>query len=152
MKNAVVVFVSGALGCLTLLFVMMISGRMNRSVELQSQLPAAMEMTVEQMMQPEQMYAAGEAAAECMECIAASADTDSDFTVEVYEEDIGKGELAIRMVEEFSYPNGRVGSAECQRMVIYNCVPEPAPAGYVVRFYESREKMQSGEAVIRHIR
>lgn len=146
MKNAVIVFVSGVFGILTLLLVMTIGGRMNRSVELQSQLSNALEMTVERMMQSEIPYEAGEAAAECVEYMATVMDTDAELTVEVYEEDAKKGELALRMMEEFHQPGGKMGMVEAKRMVIYNCVPEPVDANYKVCFYESREKMQSKES------
>lgn len=144
MKNAVLVFVSGIFGMLILLFVMTINGRMNRSVEIQSQLSNALEMTVERMMQQETPYEKREAVAECVEYIVAVADTDSAFTVEVYQEDVKKGGLAIRVMETFCHPGGRTGVTEADRMVIYNCVPESVDESYEVCFYESREKMQSG--------
>lgn len=143
MKNVVMMLVSGMLGILSLAIVMAICGKMNRSVEVQSNLSSAVEMSVEQMasMEGTGFFDANEAVVECIESMAAAMDTDSEMTVKVYQADAGKGVLAVRVVEQFLHPNGKAGTTEWQRIAIYNRREEDETVSYRVRFYKSREEM-----------
>lgn len=143
MKNVVMMLVSGMLGILSLALAMTICGRMNRSVEVQSNLSSAVEMSVEQMASADEArnYDENEAVVECIESMAAAMDTDSDVTVKVYQADAGKGVLAIKVVEEFLHPNGEAGTTEWQRIAIYNRRKEAETACYQIRFYRNREEM-----------
>lgn len=143
MKNMVMMLVSGTLGILTLAIVLTICGRMNRSVELQSNLSSAMEMTVEQMISQEGnvSYSSQEAVAECIETMAVAIDTDSNLTVDVYRSDVEKGILSMKFSETYKHPDGRTGTAEWMRTAIYNKVEEPEMENYKVRFYVNKAEL-----------
>lgn len=145
MKNVVMLLVSGSLGILMLLIVMTINSGMNRSVELKSQLPHAMEQTVERMKDSDERYGSGEAVAECIESMAAAIDTDSAMKVEVYGEDLEKGILSLRVSEEFRHPNGMMGKAEAVRTVIYDQKENREKKSCRIYFYRSGEEMQAGK-------
>ena len=146
MKNVVMMIVSGMVGVLALGFLMTVCGNMNRYVETQSILPSAMEKTVEQMvLQDGAGYGEGEAVAVCLESIAAAVDRDSDILVSIYKEDVKKGVLAMKIIEPFRYPNGRIGTVECDRTVIYNRLQRSEDEDCLVRFYRSREAMLKEE-------
>lgn len=143
MKNMVMMLVSGTLGLLTLAIVMTICGKMNRSVEVQSNLSSAMEMTVERMAAKEGsiLYSNGEVVTECIETMTVAIDADSDVTVDVYRVDAEKGILSAKLSETYRHPNGMTGTAEWERTVIYNKVEEPEMENYKVRFYTNKAEL-----------
>lgn len=143
MKNVIMMLVSGMLGVLVLAIVMTVCGKMNRSVEVQSSLSSAVEMTVERMVPKgdTSQYTGETAVAECMECMAAAMDTDSDAVLHIYQADAGKGILAMKFTEAFDHPNGMTGETDWERVAIYNRVQEPEKNCYEVRFYKSKGDM-----------
>lgn len=147
MKNVIMMLVSEIIGVLILAIVMTVCGKMNRSVEVQSNLSSAMEMTVERMAKKEGtfQYTGETAVAECVECMAAAMDTDSDALLHVYQADAGKGILAMKLTEMFDHPNGMTGETEWERVAIYNKTEEPERRCYEVRFYKSKKDMLEEE-------
>lgn len=146
MKHAMMIFVGGMLGILTLAVILTIGSAMNRRNELQSSLSNAMEETVE-WIAADTEYGDKDmmAVAACAEALAFAADTDSDITVEMYQADMQKGVLTMKVLENFCHPNGKKGTAEWQRTVIYNRREEDGPETYQVRFYQNREMMLGEE-------
>lgn len=142
MRNTVMILMSAILGIITAAIVMTIGGRMNHSVELQSNLSSVMEKTLEKMQtMQENAVNEEEMLAACVENLAVSLDTDAEVTVEVMEADMEKGILAVRVKEKFEHPNGKNGGAQWERIVIRNQVEEPETAQYKVRFYRSKAEM-----------
>lgn len=133
MKNVVMVIVSALIGVLTLAIVMTVGGRTNRSMEIKSNLPSAVEETVENL--AEKNYTINDRNAYIAEGLMKTLDTDSDIRIEVLAADKEKAIMSIRVTEEFKHPNGREGTTECERTVILNKVDEPEPESYEVRFY-----------------
>lgn len=136
MKNAVMLLVSALLGVLTLTIVMTVGGRTNRSMEIKSNLPSAVEETVENL--AEKNYTINDRnayIADMLEGLAKTLDTDSDIRIEVLNVNKEKAMMSIRVTEVFKHPNGREGTTECERTVILNKVEEPEPESYKVRFY-----------------
>lgn len=136
MKNAVMVLVSALLGVLTLAIVMTVGGRINRSMEIKSNLPSAVEETVENL--AEKNYTIDDRnayIADMLEGLAKTLDTDSDIRIEVLAVDKEKAIMSIRVTEVFKHPNGKEGTTECERTVILNKVDESEPENYKVRFY-----------------
>ena len=142
MKNASLVIVSALIGFLALTIVMTVGGYMNRRVELQSSLSAAMEQTVEQMTAE---WSGGDSAwavvAECMEILSVNADTSSAMEIRLYGADAGKGILAMKVQEQFAHPNGMEASTAWERTVIYDRREEEKSACYEIRFYRSKADM-----------
>lgn len=142
MKHAVMIFVGGMLGILTLAVVLTIGSAMNRRNEVQSNLSCAMEETVQRIASDTELADKEVlAVAACVEAMAFAVDTDSDITVEVYQADMQKGVLAMKVIEDFRHPNGKSGMAQWERTVIYNQRETDEPERYKVRFYQNREMM-----------
>lgn len=147
MKHAMLILVSGILGVLTLAVVLTIGGAMNRRNEVWSNLSYTMEETVERIASDTELVDKDMlAVAACVESMAYAMDTDSDITVEVYQADMQKGVLAMKVIEAFRHPNGKSGMAEWERTVIYNQRESDEPEKYEVRFYQNREMMLREES------
>ena len=109
MKNAAMIIVSAIMGFLILGIVLTIGGSMNRRCEVETILPSTMEKTC----------SSGELViAECVELLAAEIDTDSDVVLKVYQNDVQKGVLSMKLQEKFQHPNGMEGTAEAVRTII----------------------------------
>lgn len=137
MKNIVMIIVSALLGIITLTIVMTVSGRMNRSMELQSGLPSVIEETVANMAVNKNysINNANEYAADLAENLSLQLDADSDITVEVMKADKEKGILSVRVTADFHHPNGNPGKVQCERTVVLNKVDSPEPKQYQVQFF-----------------
>lgn len=147
MKNTVLIFISAAVGVLTLAIIMTVMGRMNRSAEIESSLSSALEKTLERMMTESSLHpdTQEEAVAESVEMIAAALDTDSQVTVEVMKADLEKGVLAVCVQEEFAQPDGSTGAEKWERTVIWEPCETKEQTYCKVRFYRTREAMLSGD-------
>lgn len=105
MKNAAMIIVSAIMGFLILGIVLTIGGSMNRRCEVETILPSAMEKTVEGMPFAEAGGSSGELViAECVELLAAEIDTDSDVVLKVYQNDVQKGVLSMKLRKSFNIP------------------------------------------------
>lgn len=136
MKNAVMVIVSALIGVLTLAIVMTVGGRTNRSMEIKSNLPSAVEETVELLANKKYTINDRNAyIADMAEGLSKTLDTDSDIRIEVLKVDKERAMMSVRVTETFEHPNGKTGTTECERTVILNKVDEPEPGSYTVRFY-----------------
>lgn len=152
MKNAAMIIVSAIMGFLILGIVLTIGGSMNRRCEVETILPSTMEKTVEGMPFAEAGCSSGELViAECVELLAAEIDTDSDVVLKVYQNDVQKGVLSMKLQEKFQHPNGMEGTAEAVRTIIREERENVSKEQYRVRFYQNREGMLGEEAVIRYI-
>ena len=101
MKNAAMIIVSAIMGFLILGIVLTIGGSMNRRCEVETILPSTMEKTVEGMPFTEAGCSSGELViAECVELLAAEIDTDSDVVLKVYQNDVQKGVLSMKLQEK----------------------------------------------------
>ena len=121
MKNIVTIISCALIGVITLAIVMSVSGRMNRSMEVKSNLSSAVEETVENL--AVKKYAVSdmeEYLADFSESLMDFIDTDSEITVQVAAADMEKGILAVKVTETFMHPNGRTGEVFCERVVIFN--------------------------------
>lgn len=115
---------------------------MNRRCEVETILPSAMEKTVEGMPFAEAGCSSGElVVAECVELLAAEIDTDSDVVLKVYQNDVQKGVLSMKLQEKFQHPNGMEGMAEAVRTIIREQRENLPKDQYRVRFYRNREGM-----------
>lgn len=136
MKSFIMMTISAILGGIILMIVMTIDGRSNRSMELQSNLPSAVEETVE-IMAVNQKYSINnpnEYLADFVENLSVLLDSNSGIKVEILNTDKEKGLLSIRVMEEFEHPNGKAGMVECERTVVLNKLEEPGTETYTVRF------------------
>ena len=141
MKNIALGIINIILGTLTLMIVMSVYGRMNRSMELQSSLSSIVEETVENMtVNPKYtIHNTNEWLADFVQNLSVRLDTQSDLTVEIMQCNKEKGILSVKVTETYLHPNGKQGTVECERNVILNKLQEDAVESYTVSFYIGTE-------------
>lgn len=147
MKSFVMMMISAILGGITLMIAMTIDGRSNRSMELQGNLPSAVEETVE-IMAVDQKYSINnpnEYLADFIENLSVLLDSNSGIKVEILNTDKEKGLLSIRVTEEFEHPNGKAGTVECERTVILNKVARANQEIYTVKFFLKKDDIVNGK-------
>lgn len=147
MRNVVMMAVSAILGVLSLIIVMSLAGRSNRSMELKSNLSSAVEETVEKMMQNQSynIEDVNQFIGDMVENLAVVLDSDSELEVNVLQADKEKGILTVRVTEKFKHPNGKEGSVQTDKTVILDgAEQEPETPQYTVSFYLSKEDMNEG--------
>ena len=99
MKNIVLTLISMMLGILTIMIGMTLYGRMNRSMELKSNLSSAVEETVECLM-TSKLYGIEnreEFVAEFVEKLIYALDGKMDIQVDIMQYDMEKGLLAVKV-------------------------------------------------------
>lgn len=127
---------------IVLMTVMAVTGRMNRSMEVRSNLSSVVEETVENMaVETYEIADVQEYVADFTEALSDSLDTDARVIVTVSAADKEKGILNLSVKEEFLHPNGRQGSVSCERAVILNGLAEEEEQRFSVCFYAAREEV-----------
>lgn len=148
MKNMIMVIVSAILGVITLMIVMTVNGRMNRSMEIKSgSLSSSVEKALELMTQKSEhdIQNAEEYIFDFVEGLSGKFDTDLDVLVEVDKLSEERGLMSVRVMEEYIHPNGNQGTVECSRTVILDKVEEMDQVQYTVRFYMTKEDLDAAE-------
>ena len=137
MRNIILASVSTIIGVLTMMLVMTVYGRINRSMELQSNLSSAVEETVENMaLNPKyNIQNTNEFLADLIESLSALLDSQSDINIHILQCDKEKGILSVNIELEYTHPNGKEGLVSCEKTVIVNQKPKVAePDVYKVTF------------------
>lgn len=138
MKNTVLILFCIFPGMITLILIMTVYGRINRSMELKSNLSSAMEETVENRMtyQNYEIRNEKEFVADFVETLVYTTDARSEMQVDILQCDWEKGILSSNGIIFFEHPNGKVGSIKTDRTVIYSKRKEEVPLErYKVDFY-----------------
>lgn len=127
MKNIALVMVNAVLGILTLLIVMTMYGRINRSMELSSNLASAAEETIETMALTKKysIHNTNEFLADLVSELSVLLDSESDITVHILQCDKERGILSLRVVLSYLHPNGKEGTVSCEKTVLVNKTPKP---------------------------
>jgi len=122
MKNIILMISGTIIGVLTLIIVMSIDGRMNRSMELESSLSSVLEETVENVFLKKkyEINDSNEFLADLVSELSVLLDANSDITVSVLQCDKEKGILVVKVTATFMHPNGEKGAVSCERSVIFN--------------------------------
>lgn len=146
MKNMIMVVVSSVIGVLTLAIVMTIAGRMNRSTEVQNDLPSVVENAMEEVIEETgSLRSAEDVEAFCIWRLAELMDTDSGIRLEIMANDVEKGILGVRLTEEYTHLNGRTGSVTAERMVVGETAGTETEEVYEVKFYQNKEDMRQSK-------
>ena len=122
MKNAVLLITLAITGMLTLTILNTIYGRMDRRMELESNLSSVVEEALEDMV----LYSAysnenmDSLIGTFAKSLLAAMDAPSDVTIDVLQCDIEKGILSVRVTLSYIHPNESVGKVVCERHVILN--------------------------------
>ncbi len=142
MKNMIMLLVSAVLGVLTMLIVMTVDGRSNRSMELKSNLSSAVEETVEIMSTGKYDISNTNAfLADFTQNLSGILDSDADITVKILNVDKEKGMLGVRVTAAFVHPNGKPGTVGYERNVVLNKREETEVQTYTVQFYLQPDKI-----------
>ena len=138
MKLIIRAIVTTCIAGVIFLTIMAVSGRMNRSMELKSNLPSAAEETVENLLTKKyDVVDKAQLEADFLETLADTLDSDSDIRLKVNAADTAKQFLSVSVKEEFKHPNGKDGTVSYDRTVIVNKLKEEEPEICQVSYYLS---------------
>ena len=136
MKLIIRAIVTTCIAGVIFLTIMAVSGRMNRSMELKSNLPSAAEETAENLLTKKYDIAdKNQLEADFLETLAYAIDSDSDIQLKVNAADTDKQLLSVSVTEEFKHPNGKPGTVSYDRTAVVNKLQEEALETYQVSYY-----------------
>lgn len=122
MKNAVLLISLAITTMLTLTILNTIYGRMDRKMELESNLSSVVEETLEDMVL-ESAYSDEDMdsfVGRFAKSLFSAMDRTSDVTIDVLQCDMEKGILSVRVTLSYIHPNESVGKIACEKHVILN--------------------------------
>ena len=136
MKLIIRAIVTTCIAGVIFLTIMAVSGRMNRSMELKSNLPSAAEETAENLLAKKYDVAdKSQLEADFLETLAYAIDSDSDIRLKVNAADKEKQLLSVSVTEEFKHPNGKPGTVSYDRTAVVNKLQEEVLETYQVSYY-----------------
>ena len=136
MKLIIRAIVTTCIAGVIILTIMAVSGRMNRSMELKSNLPSAAEETAENLLTKKYDIAdKNQLEADFLETLAYAIDSDSNIRLKVNAADKEKQLLSVSVTEEFKHPNGKPGTVSYDRTAVVNKLQEEALETYQVSYY-----------------
>lgn len=136
MKLIIRAIVTTCIAGVIFLTIMAVSGRMNRSMELKSNLPSAAEETAENLLTKKYDIAdKNQLEADFLETLAYAIDSDSNIRLKVNAADKEKQLLSVSVTEEFKHPNGKPGTVSYDRTAVVNKLQEEALETYQVSYY-----------------
>ena len=136
MKLIIRAVVTTCIAGVIFLTIMAVSGRINRSMELKSNLPSAAEETAENLLAKKYDVAdKSQLEADFLETLAYAIDSDSNIRLKVNAADKEKQLLSISVTEEFKHPNGKPGTVSYDRTAVVNKLQEEVLETYQVSYY-----------------
>lgn len=136
MKLIIRAVVTTCIAGVIFLTIMAVSGRMNRSMELKSNLPSAAEETAENLLAKKYDVAdKNQLEADFLETLAYAIDSDSNIRLKVNAADKEKQLLSVSVTEEFKHPNGKLGTVSYDRTAVVNKLQEEVLETYQVSYY-----------------
>ena len=136
MKLIIRAIVTTCIAGVIFLTIMAVSGRMNRSMELKSNLPSTVEETAENLLTKKyNVTDKNQLEADFLETLAYAIDSDSDIQLKVNAADKEKQLLSVSVTEEFKHPNGKPGTVSYDRTAVVNKLQEEALETYQVSYY-----------------
>lgn len=122
MKNTILLSSLTFLGLFTLMITITIYGRLDRKMELESNLSSAVEACLEDIVKSDFYDSVN--MDECMEDMARklvlSIDMPLDITIDVLQYDAQKGIVSVRVELSYMHPNGKTGTVVSERHAIWN--------------------------------
>ena len=136
MKIIIRAIVTTCIAGVIFLTIMAVSGRMNRSMELKSNLPSAAEETAENLLTKKyNVTDKNQLEADFLETLAYAIDSDSDIRLKVNAADKEKRLLSVSVTEEFKHPNGKPGTVSYDRTAVVNKLQEEVLETYQISYY-----------------
>ena len=136
MKLIIRAIVTTCIAGVIFLTIMAVSGRINRSMELKSNLPSAAEETAENLLAKKYDVAdKSQLEADFLETLAYAIDSDSNIRLKVNAADKEKQLLSVSVTEEFKHTNGKPGTVSYDRTAVVNKLQEEVLETYQVSYY-----------------
>ncbi len=136
MKLIIRAIVTTCIAGVIFLTIMAVSGRMNRSMELKSNLPSTVEETAENLLTKKyNVTDKNQLEADFLETLAYAIDSDSDIQLKVNAADTDKQLLSVSVTEEFKHPNGKPGTVSYDRTAVVNKLQEEVLETYQISYY-----------------
>ena len=136
MKLIIRAIVTTCIAGVIFLTIMAVSGRMNRSMELKSNLPSVAEETAENLLTKKyNVTDKNQLEADFLETLAYAIDSDSDIRLKVNAADKEKRLLSVSVTEEFKHPNGKPGTVSYDRTAVVNKLQEEVLETYQISYY-----------------
>ena len=136
MKLIIKAIVTTCIAGVIFLTIMAVSGRMNRSMELKSNLPSTVEETAENLLTKKyNVTDKNQLEADFLETLAYAIDSDSDIQLKVNAADTDKQLLSVSVTEEFKHPNGKPGTVSYDRTAVVNKLQEEVLETYQISYY-----------------
>lgn len=142
MKILIQIMISMMTGCMLLVFVMTMFGRMNRSMEVKANFPSVVEEVLETAMSGKPYVISGvdEMMADFVENIVSSWDSYADMQLDIFGCDTERGILSAKVIMHYKQPTGTVEAIDCTRTAIFERRAEEEPLSqYQVTFYVDNE-------------
>lgn len=137
MRNTIVIMTSVLLGILTLLILMTMHGRLDRRMELESNLSSIVEEIVEDMVL--NSYYEGQSTdvvkEDLHQMLSKAIDAPADIVIDIHACDMEKGILSVRVTLSYMHPNESMGAIVCEKCVILNQIVQEAKEKCRVSFY-----------------
>ena len=128
MKLIIRAVVTTCIAGVIFLTIMAVSGRMNRSMELKSNLPSAAEETAKNLLTKKyNVTDKNQLEADFLETLAYAIDSDSDIQLKVNAADTDKQLLSVSVTEEFNYylSDADTGYYKCYTVLKDDVIPIP---------------------------
>ena len=136
MKLIIRAIVTTCIAGVIFLTIMAVSGRMNRSMELKSNLPSAAEETAENLLTKKyNVTDKNQLEADFLETLAYAIDSDSNIRLKVNAADKEKQLLSVSVTEKFKHPNGKPGTVSYDRTAVVNKLQEEVLETYQISYY-----------------
>lgn len=136
MKLIIRAIVTTCIAGVIFLTIMAVSGRMNRSMELKSNLPSTVEETAENLLTKKyNVTDKNQLEADFLETLAYAIDSDTDIRLKVNAADKEKQLLSVSVTEEFKHPNGKPGTVSYDRTAVVNKLQEEVLETYQISYY-----------------
>lgn len=122
MKNTLLILLCTFWGVLTLMLIMTMYGRIDRSMELKSNVSSIAEEVIENVKgnQKYEIRNRDEFVADFVETLVYTIDARSDLQVDIFQCDKEKGVLGVAASLFYEHPNGKTGKVATEKTVIYN--------------------------------
>lgn len=144
MKLIIRAVVTTCIAGVIFLTIMAVSGRMNRSMELKSNLPSAAEETAENLLAKKyDVVDKNQLEADFLETLAYAIDSDSNIRLKVNAADKEKQLLSVSVTEEFKHPNGKPGTVSYDRTAVVNKLQEEVLETYQISYYLTNTDTES---------
>lgn len=136
----------------TIFLVLTLNGRRQRSEETAETLSAAIETTVQNLLN-EGTYSVeddGEFIADFIQALCVQLNSDTDVEINILKADAGKGLLSVEVKAIYRHPNGKEGVLTCYRTILFDTKEVVPVEVYAVTYYYTRAGSEEADIYKRY--